>query len=263
MLNGSHNLPRMKTTLISVTLIHRFLRRSALPFLLVAMVGACANGPHETGVNDPNEAGNRRVHAFNKSLDKAILKPLSSSLGSGGGGVVSRGIGNFASNLALPGVIVNDALQANVQDAFSNTFRFTVNSTIGIGGLFDVATANGLAERPTDFGETLYVWGVGEGAYVELPVLGPSTRRDAVGTVVDFIIDPLNYLLPAKQRHIGTVAKLAARVGDRAHFASTVDSILYESADSYAQARLLYLQSRRAKLYGGVMEEDLEDPYAE
>lgn len=234
-----------------------------LLFLGVFGLSACAPAPHATEIKDPYEAKNRKVHQLNKDLDRAILKPLSQGYGAATSGAISNGIGNFSGNMGMPGIILNDALQLNLPDFFSNTFRFVVNTTVGIGGLVDVAGQNGLAERGTDFGETLHVWGVPEGNFVELPLYSASTERDAVGIVVDFAIDPMNYLLPGNQRYIGTVSKVLNSIGDRDKFAGFIESVFYESEDSYAQGRILYLQSRRKDLYGELTDDELEDPYAE
>jgi len=102
--------------------------------------------------------------------------------------------------------------------------------------------------------------GRAEGHYVELPLLGPSTKRDAIGRLVDLFINPVYFLLPKPERYVGTVAGAASKVGDRYRFGSTIDSILYDSADSYAQARLLYLESRRFQL-GDMSDDDYIDPY--
>ncbi|MCB1366286.1 MAG: VacJ family lipoprotein [Rhodobacteraceae bacterium] len=238
-------------------------RNGWLVLALVALVSACSNAPQMSTINDPHEAMNRRTHDLNKSLDRNILKPLSSGYGKVTAGPVSTGISNFASNLSLPGKVVNDLLQLDVADAFQNTARFVMNSTIGLAGLLDVATQNGLDEQYTDFGETLHVWGFHEGSYLELPVLGPSTERDAAGVIVDFVMDPLNFVVPSPERYWGTAAKLLNKVGDRGRYSDLVDSVLYDSEDSYAQSRLLYLQSRRHDLYGQLNDDDLEDPYAE
>jgi phospholipid-binding lipoprotein MlaA len=138
-----------------------------------------------------------------------------------------------------------------------------VNSTIGIAGLFDPASKMGAAVKETDFGETLNIWGMGEGAYVELPLYGPSTQRDAVGTVVDIVFDPTRLIIPKEKRWIDTFAQIAARIGDRGRYSETVDSILYDSADGYAQARLLYLENRRHALGQTTAESEFEDPYAQ
>ncbi|MCA8867086.1 MAG: VacJ family lipoprotein [Rhodobacteraceae bacterium] len=229
---------------------------------LVLVLDACSPAPPATGINDPFEANNRRVHNVNKAIDQNLLKPISGAYGSVADGPIINGIGNFTSNLSLPGIVLNDLLQGNLRDAFSNTARFTLNSTFGLAGILDVATQNGLGERPSDFGETLHVWGAGEGVYVELPLIGASTERDTAGMVVDFFINPVNAFIPAPDRYYLLVAKALNKVGSRARYADLVDQVLYQSADSYAQNRLVYLQSRRRDLEGQFNLEDLEDPYA-
>jgi len=232
--------------------------------LLVATLGlaACTPARVTKNINDPFELDNRKTHEANKRLDRTVLKPISHLYGEATSNSMSDGVENFASNLALPGMIVNNLLQLNLLDASANTFRFTLNTTFGLGGLFDVAAKNNLPERPTDFGETLYKWGVPEGRYLELPFTGPSTERATLGMVVDTILDPVNRLVPAPQKYIGTAAKIMKKAGDRDKYGSLVDSVLYDSADSYAQARLIYLQARRHKLSGGINLDTLEDPYA-
>ena len=230
---------------------------------MMVIIAACTPAPRATGINDPYEAQNRKVHALNKSLDRSVLKPVAHSYGTVTRGPISTGVSNFASNLSLPRYVLNDLLQLNIKEATHNTLRLAINSTVGLGGIFDVASQGGLYEKSTDFGETLHVWGVGEGAYMELPVLGPSTTRDAIGTAVDFAIDPLNRLLTGRRKYVGTTAFILKKLGDRDKYSSTVDSVLYESEDSYAQARILYLQSRRRDLSGGLTDAELEDPYAQ
>ncbi len=128
--------------------------------------------------------------------------------------------------------------------------------------MFDPAKAAGSPGTTTDFGETLHVWGVGEGNYVELPFLGPSTERDTVGTVVDYVLDPLKLVIPSKN-HISLYAKVGSILTERGRYSETFDSILYDSADGYAQARLLYLQHRRYNLGEAPPEDAFEDPYAQ
>lgn len=233
---------------------------------VLAMLAACGPAGAPNGIEDPSEAQNREIHAFNRSLDKALVRPASNAYGLSVPEPVRRGVGNFATNLNMPGEVVNSLLQARPGRALKGTGRFLVNSTLGLAGLFDPATAMGLPHEPTDFGETLHVWGVPEGDYVELPIAGPSTSRDTLGMVVDLAMNPLNFALPTPERHFGTASAVAARFGDRYTYSDFVDQVLYESEDSYAQARLLYLQNRRFEL--GQETEDTfidpyEDPYAE
>lgn len=228
--------------------------------MALAIMAACS-APVTSGINDPYEEENRVRHEFNRNLDRALVGPASRGLAQGVPGPVTSGVSNFADNLNEPRHFVNHALQGNVEGAIMNTLRFAVNTTVGLGGLIDMASSLGMPEFDTDFGETLHTWGVGEGAYVELPVLGPSTQRDVAGRAVDFFLNPLTGSLPKPERYYATGVNIAARVADRGQFSGTVDSVLYDSADSYAQTRLMYLQNRRFELGGG-SDADYDDPYA-
>ncbi|MGK7752800.1 MULTISPECIES: MlaA family lipoprotein [unclassified Roseovarius] len=233
---------------------------------LVAALAApgCTPTPagHPAGqVFDPYEEENRRTHAFNRALDRNLVGPA----GKGYSGFipddVENMIGRFAFNLSIPGAVVNNILQGNMKGATEDTYRFLVNTTIGLGGLFDTASELNMPQATdADFGQTLHVWGVREGAYIELPLLGPSTERAAAGRIVDLFTNPLTYVLDEPENYYGTVASAATGLSDRGRYADTIDSILYDSADSYAQARSLYIQNRRFKLGGG-SGGALEDPY--
>lgn len=247
------------------TPLRRLDRHKALmaAVLLALGLSACAPAVAPQGIHDPFEQQNRATHALNLKLDKYILRPVATKATRILPEPVFQGASNFADNVGLPGVVANDLLQGKVGPAVHNTLRFAVNTTIGIAGLFDPATKMGAAAKATDFGETLSVWGVGEGAYVELPAYGPSTQRDALGTVVDVVFDPMRLFIPKDKRWVSTFAQIAARIGDRGRYSETVDSILYDSADGYAQARLLYLENRRHTLGQTTAESEFEDPYAQ
>lgn len=217
----------------------------------LVLLAACSPAPTPNRINDPNEARNRRVHEFNKSVDQGVLRPVSQVYGTVVPEPVRMVIGNFFGNLDMPRVIVNDLLQANLGDAAHNTFRFGVNTIFGLGGLVDPASDGGLTLRDSDFGETLHVWGVGEGNYKEALLSGPSTTRDSWGGLVDLALNPLRYTLTTDQNLGVFGGNLLVKLGDRYRYSETVDSILYDSADSYGQARLLYLQNRRFQLSGG------------
>lgn len=237
--------------------------RVAMAAVAAVLVTACSAPAPVQPHFDPDETNNRQRHEFNRSVDRAFLKPASGAYGGVVPEPVRQGVSNFAENLDVPGDVVNSLLQGRVGLAFENTLRFALNSTIGIGGLFDPARALGVEGRKTDFGETLHVWGAPEGAYHELPFFGPSTDRDTVGAVVDIVLNPVRLALPVAEGNVVTVAKVGSTLGDRYQYSDTVDSILYESADSYAQARLLYLQNRRHELGQSGGEEDFFDPYEE
>ena len=259
----------------------RFPSNPLSPRPLVLLLGltaltACGQTTGVGTVNDPMEPMNRGVHAVNKGLDTAIVRPVSKAYGTVVPEPLRQGVSNVADTLDLPGVVVNQVLQARVGDAATNTLRLAVNATAGIGGLFDVASVLGMPKTDADFGQTLAVWGVGEGPYVELPVEGPSTVRDTVGFAVDLAMNPLNNVFDGDDATATMAVEGLSRLNDRYRYSDTVDSILYESADSYAQLRLLYLQNRRhdiAKAKGGdggadgdfidPYEDDFIDPYAD
>ncbi|HHB81250.1 MAG TPA: VacJ family lipoprotein [Aliiroseovarius sp.] len=235
-----------------------------VPALLALMlVSACATQPQPVGINDPNEAANRKVHAFNKAFDSAFFGPAANAYGSGVPEPVRARVQDFASNTSLPSLIVNNLLQVRLDDAGHNFARLLLNTTLGIGGLFDVASDVGLEERTTDFGETLHVWGFKEGKYVVMPFFGPSTTRDATGTVVDFFTNPLSYSLPTPERYVPTAASVVARFGDRYTYGATIDDLMYSSEDPYSTMRLFYLDARRYELSGGESGDDLYDIYEE
>lgn len=240
-----------------------FFAARAIPAVAVAALAAlaaCSPAPPGVDIHDPYEARNRRVHDVNRGIDRAVIRGASGAYGKAVPEPVRRGVSNFASNLSLPGEVVNSLLQGRPEPAVQNTFRFIINSTLGVAGLFDPATSIGVPEEETDFGETLHVWGAPEGAYLEVPLIGPTTERDLAGSVVDVVMNPLNLVLNSPEKEYALGAKVLSRFGDRYRYSDFVDSILYESADSYAQVRLLYLQNRRFEL-GQVIEEETYDPY--
>ena len=225
----------------------------------LCLLAACSVAPAGVTVHDPYEAQNRRVHAFNKSVSDTFTG------GDSGGGMAvpsdfTDRVVKFGDNIGLPGMVVNGVLQGDADGAITNAVRFLINTTVGVAGLFDPAGAIGLEEQETDFGETLAVWGVPEGAYLELPVLGPTTERAFAGRIVDMIIDPLGDVGTASQIKYGTGAKFAGRLIKAGQASDTIDSVLNDSADSYAQLRLIYLQNRRFEL-GTTPATDAIDPY--
>lgn len=236
-------------------------RAAAALVVSFGLLAGCTAPPPAVEINDPDEKLNRAVHAFNLDLDRYVLRPIATAVVRPGGGPISQSVVNFARNLAGPTDIVNSVLQFRLGHAVENTLRLAINTTIGIGGFFDPAMAMGMDGKNTDFGETLHVWGFGEGRYLEPPAIGPSTTRDLSGLIVDVAINPLQLLLPQPESYVGTVAGAASKVIDRGRYVTTVDSILYESADSYAQARILYLQNRRFQLGQTAGDAALIDPY--
>jgi phospholipid-binding lipoprotein MlaA len=230
-------------------------QRIAPLFAVLFMLGVSACGPASIPpgdrVNDVHESQNRATHEFNIGLDRVILRPTSRAYAAVVPRPLRQGVRNVASNLDLPGYVINDILQLQLGDAGRNTARFVVNSTIGIGGLFDPATAIGLEEESTDFGETLHVYGVREGDYLVMPVIGPTTERDLAGRVVDAVLNPFGMLAGDETDINITPINILATLDSRAENANLIDEVLYESVDGYTQLRSFYLQNRRFALRGG------------
>ncbi len=233
-------------------------------FGIAGILAACAgNAPAQEGqINDPFEATNRHIHEFNKVVDEALLGPISDIYGAVIPEELRFMLDNAVDNLGQPNAFVNHVLQGDGDAAGSTLLRFVMNTTIGLAGLFDPAAEVGVFDEPTNFGETLAVWGLPEGAYVELPLLGPSTVRDVVGMLVDFGIDPVNYHLSEEQAYYLFAARALNLLGTRHEYDDLIQALLYESADSYAAQRLSYLQNKRHALAGETSIDDLEDPYA-
>ncbi|MGA9254675.1 MAG: VacJ family lipoprotein [Roseobacter sp.] len=251
--------------------------RVILALAAAALVMACTTSQDPAtrtdGINDPYEAQNRSVHAFNKGLDRNLVRPVSKGYAAVIPPEIRESVTNFANNLSEPGDAINSLLQGDLAGAGIATTRFAMNSTLGLFGFFDPSTELNIEDHDTDFGETLAVWGVGEGAYIEMPIFGPSTQRDAIGFVTDVFTNPLTFVTvnSSPENLIPPVSRGAAWLNDRDRLGTAIDSVLYDSADSYAQTRSIYLQSRRFDLDGaGAAEEDpyLDpydpyDPYAE
>ena len=229
---------------------------------LVMVVSACSPRQGAVAV-DPFERLNRSSHAFNKGLDRNILSPLSKTYTDVVPDPVEDSVSNFARNLSLPGKVVNNVLQLDLSSAARNSARFALNSTVGLVGLFDPSQKIGLVEKSTDFGETLQGWGVAEGAYLELPLFGPSNMRDGLARFVDMLfLDPAGQILKPPVSEYRSASTVGALLQTRQIYGAQIDEVLYGSADSYAQSRLVYLQSRRFELRD-IANDDYIDPYAE
>lgn len=234
------------------------------------LLAACARGPLPTEPYDPFEATNRAWFETNLALGRAVLGEADSDVEfdadsdavtvAARPSPLRRGLRNVGANLSIPGTVINDLLQLRPDRAVENTLRFVVNSTVGLGGILDPATPAGLPGRRTDFGETLHRWGMAEGAYVVLPVLGPTTERDALGMVVDLFIRPWDHVVTPNEARAITALRWGGRFAEMAENADLLDANVIRAADPYAQARLLFLQTRRHHL-GIETEDDFIDPY--
>ena len=216
-------------------------------------IPACSVPSEEGAIQDPYESFNRVTHTFNKGADRVLIRPLSQAYGTTVPNPVRRSLSNVAAHLDEPKSVANHVLQGDIESAGQSFFRFLVNSTVGVAGLFDPAAGSfGLERRQTGFGDTLAAWGAREGAYLELPFAGPSTERDFAGLVVDVATNPVSYI-SSDVAILNTASTIPARLNVRYEFRDTVDSVLHDSADSYAQLRLSYTQNRKFKL-------NLQDP---
>lgn len=243
----------------------RLARNAALVALLATLVAGCARPPATSAPNDPFEATNRAWFDRNMALVSAVSRDSGATEAAPPrreSGAFVRTLRNVGANLSVPSTVVNDLLQVRPDRAAQNTLRFAINSTLGLAGIFDPATAMGLAGRPSDFGETLHRWGVGEGAYVVLPVIGPSTERDALGMAVDSLLSPWDLVLTSRESRAVTGIRWAGRFAALYENADLLDANVIQTADPYAQARLLFLQARRYHL-GVETEDDAFDPYDE
>ena len=221
-------------------------------------MSAC-RAPLEDGISDPYEASNRQTHEINKSLDKNIIRPMAIVYGDITPIKLQSVVNNMSMNLSLPRYSVNYTLQGELKNASKSSMKFLVNSTLGVGGIYDFSSQLGLTSEKTDFGETMAKWGFREGPYLDILVLGPSNQRDGIGKVVDLVLDPVS-LLGVGAKSAATATSVAFGLSARSQFRESIDSILYESADSYAQSRLFFLQNRRYEL-GTNKTEHYIDPY--
>lgn len=227
--------------------------RIFVPLLAVALAG-CATTQADVpqAERDPLEGFNRAVWGFNQGVDKVVLKPVSTVYRTVAPRPVRRGILHIFDNLSEPWSFINNLLQGKPGRAMNNLGRFVINTTIGVGGLADHATDLGLKKTPEDFGQTLAAWGVDSSTYIVLPLLGPSTIRDGIGTGVGAFADPVNVCLrectnlSAVERWIPTGVQFVAVRADLTE--SGADTLLETSLDPYATARSAYLQRRAAEI---------------
>lgn len=230
----------------------KMLAVSASILLLGTALTGCADYTNPRSVASGNEKQadsqeglNRAMFDVNNAIDTVVLRPITVAYRTV---VPEEGrtmVSNFVRNLGSPVTFVNSILQGDQQNTFATFWRFAINSTVGIGGVFDVAAEAGLRNRDADFGQTMAVWGVGSGPYVFIPVIGPSTLRDTVGRVVDIFFNPLVYLDEAWPIY----AQAGITLLDRRSQAHTlIDDTFRTSLDPYATFRSGYLQRRSAEI---------------
>jgi phospholipid-binding lipoprotein MlaA len=212
-----------------------------------------------TDPGDPLERSNRVLFNASLDVDRVTMKPAAK---------VYRkvpkplrdGLRNFINNLNSVNIFANDVLQAQPERAGITLARAVVNTTIGVGGIFEVAQDMGLPRHSEDFGQTLAVWGVGEGSYLIVPLIGPATTRDLFGRAVDFVMDPIFWIDFGDEAYLPYALLGMDFLDLRERNLETLDDIEGSSADFYASVRSLYRQARQNEIRNGATEvEDLPD----
>jgi phospholipid-binding lipoprotein MlaA len=231
------------------------MNRLSVALLLAAICSGCATGPNK---QDPYESMNRKVHAFNRSLDSAILKPIAKGYVKVLPGVARTGITNFYQNLGMIVTTVNDALQFKFEKVPVDIMRFSTNLVFGLGGLLDVATDMRIPHNREDFGQTLAHWGVGSGAYLVLPFLGPRTVRDGLALPVDIYISPAYAVLSDGQEGLRWGLIILYAINKRATLLEAEKFLNQASLDEYAFLRDLYLQRREYLIRDGATPRSLK-----
>jgi len=226
--------------------------------LMLGGVSACAKSQkpdvtyksHE--IADPIEPINRFVFGFNDILDKILIEPVAKGYNAVLPGFVRDSVQSFMRNLNSPLIVANNLLQGKVGDAGIAAARFALNTTVGVAGLADVAQAQGLSYKEADFGQTLAVWGVGDGFYLVLPVLGPSSLRDAVGLAVDSYADPVRIVADNTNNDwIYYTLGAIEGIDTRSRLIKVVDDLRRNSLDYYAAVRSAHSQKRDKLIHPG------------
>ena len=212
-----------------------------------------AQASGEEAVNDPLESLNRGIFEFNEGLQDVLLRPIAKFYNANVNLTVRQGISNFLDNLSSPVIFANDLLQGEFERALTTFGRAFINTTIGIVGFADVASALGLERHDEDFGQTLAVYGMGEGFYLVLPIFGPSSPRDAIGKfVIDPYLDPLGLWLDNTNRqNIEYTLAGAEGLDEYAGIVDELNQVKKTSVDYYAAVRSLYRQKRKTEINNG------------
>lgn len=215
------------------------------------------NSAYKSSLSDPIEPLNRGIFAFNNALDLVIIGPLAKIYNAVFPGFVKDSVQSFMRNLKSPLIIANSLLQGDISNAGVATARFIINTTVGIGGLVDVASKQGLNYRAEDFGQTLATWGLGEGMYIVLPVIGPSSLRDTAGLAVDTIADPVRiYAHNTDNMWIYYTRAAVEGIDTRNRMSKGLEDMRRNSLDYYAAVRSAYAQKRQSL----VRNENVDNP---
>jgi phospholipid-binding lipoprotein MlaA len=237
--------------MIKARVERRVLRCSQI--LLLLGVAACAGpGGHP---RDPLEPMNRATFRFNEEADRFVMRPAA-QVYNYAPLPVKTGVGNFFGNLGDLWIGANNLLQGKFVEGLSDGGRFVINSTVGIFGVFDIATELGLEKHDEDFGQTLGVWGVGDGPYLVLPLLGPSNVRDSAGLVLDLRMDPVWQIKDVGERNRVTLLRFTHKRSLLLGADTTADQA---SLDKYAYLRSFYMQYRRGQIFDGSPPREKDD----
>lgn len=222
--------------------------------LIALLLTGCASQANK----DPLESINRGVYKFNDVTDKAVFKPVATAYKTVTPSPIRTGVNNFFSNLGTITNVVNNLLQFKFANAFSEAGRFVINSTFGLAGFIDVAGMDKIAVHKEDFGQTLGYWGVGSGAYIVLPFVGPSTVRDATGLAVDTATsDPITYTHNIGEIRLHNQLRAAQFIDKRTELLDAKDIVDEASLDPYAFMRDAYLQRRASLIQDGLVPGEL------
>jgi len=227
-----------------------FVAKSKIGWIVMCVWSAGLTPQIAWATGDPWEGLNRNVFAFNEWTDNHILRPTAKAYDKYVPRPVRSGVGNVFDNVFTPVIAVNQLLQGKPKASLSDAGRFLLNTTVGIGGLFDVASKVGLAKHEEDFGQTFGVWGAETGIYVVLPLLGPSNIRDGLGLAVSSLLNPIRFISPVEDR----AAVTALYVLDLRADLIGVDELVM--GDRYLFRRDTYLQRRAFQISDGVSDDD-------
>ncbi len=226
--------------------------------LIMVGLGGCASaGNNSEQTDDPYESFNRKMFAFNDSLDKAVLEPTAKGYRAVTTKDMREGISNALANLKEPVTFANDVLQGDLEGATNTVGRFTINSTLGVVGLVDVAGSFGIERKKEDFGQTLGKWGAESGPYLVLPVIGSTSPRGLLGSAVDSVFQPLNYAQFSGDTELAVTRRVLGVVSVRETLIETVEELREQQADPYTAVRRVYVQTRESAIRNGE-----EDPNA-
>ncbi len=248
--NGKVVFKPLKRTLT----MHKQLLNTVMALSLALMLVGCASQANK----DPLEGVNRGVYKFNDVTDKAIFKPAATAYKAIAPSPVRTGFNNFFSNLGSITSVLNNLLQFKFANAFTEAGRFVINSTFGLAGFIDVAGMDKVPVHKEDFGQTLGHWGVGSGAYLVLPFLGPSTVRDTTGLVFDSATtDPITYTHNIGEVRLHNQLRAAQFLDKRTELLDATDLVDEASLDPYAFMRDAYLQRRASLVQDGLVPKEL------